>query len=357
MLKILDKYIIKKFLTTFFFMILVVMLLSIIFDLAERIQEFIERQAPLSTIMIDYYLNFFFYYANMFSSLILFISVIWFTSKMAQNSEIIPMLNSGKPRSRLLRPYMIATSVVVLISLAMNHFILPGANKKRLDFEEQYYRIRMIVSNYYAEINESETIFFRMYNSDDGYLESFGMAMRDESGNLKRLVKANKAYNEDGETWTLEGYLVRDIGPLNDKIRYGEFMDTIFPFSIEDMAHRDNIVETMDYKQLSEFIQREQRKGSDEVAKHQLSKYQRTSYPFAAFVLTLIGFSVSSRKSRGGIGAHLALGLLIVFAYIFFMQITSVAAINVGFPALLASWLPNIIFGVLALVLYRWSRT
>lgn len=357
MLKILDRYIITKFLTTFFFMILVVMLLSIIFDLAERIQEFIERQAPFSAIMLDYYLNFFFYFANMFSSLILFISVIWFTSKMAQNSEIIPMLNSGKPRSRLLRPYMIATSVVVLISLAMNHFILPGANKKRLDFEEQYYRIRMVVSNYYAEINESETVFFRMYNSDDGYLEFLGLTQRDDNGNLIRIVKANKAYNEKGNIWTLESYLIRDIGPLNDKIRYGEFMDTTLTFVIEDMAHRDNIVETMNYDQISAFIERERKKGSSEVASHQLSKYQRTSYPFAAFILTLIGFSVSSRKSRGGIGTHLALGLLIVFAYIFFMQITSVAAVNVGLPAILASWLPNMIFGVLALILYRWSRT
>jgi len=357
MLKILDRYIIKKFLTTFFFMILVVMLLSIIFDLAERIQEFIERQAPLSAILLDYYLNFFFYFANMFSSLILFISVIWFTSKLAQNSEIIPMLNSGKPRSRLLRPYMIATSVVVIFSFFIKNLFLRGQKKTRLDFEEQFYRIRMIVSNYYAEISDSETIFFRMYNSDDGYLEFLGMTQRDENGDLLRIVKANKAYNEEGNTWTLEGYMIRDIGPLNDHIRYGEFMDTLLPFVIEDMAHRENIVETMGYKQISDFITRERQKGSDEVAKHELSKYQRTSYPFAAFVLTLIGFSVSSRKSRGGIGAHLALGLLIVFAYIFFMQITSVAAVNVGFPALLASWLPNMIFGVLALVLYRWSRT
>ena len=338
-------------------MILIVMVLSIIFDLAERIQEFIENKAPLSAIMIDYYLNFFFYFANMFSSLILFISVIWFTSKLAQNSEIIPMLNSGKPRSRLLRPYMLATSVIVVISLIMNHFVLPGANKKRLDFEEEFYRIRMIVSNYYAELNENETIFFRMYNSDDGYLDAFGMTERDDQGNLIRLIRANKAYNTDSNVWTLEGYLIRDIGQLDDKIRFGEFMDTILPFVIEDMAHRENIVETMDFNQINAFIERERNKGSSEVASHELSKYQRTSYPFAAFVLTLIGFSVSSRKSRGGIGAHLALGLLIVFAYIFFMQVTSVAAINVGFPALLASWLPNMIFGLLAIILYRWSRT
>lgn len=338
-------------------MILIVMVLSIIFDLAERLQEFIEREAPISAIFRDYYLNFFFYYANMFSSLILFISVIWFTSKLAQNSEIIPMLNSGKPRSRLLRPYMLATTVIVVISLVMNHFVLPGANKKRLDFEEEYYRVRMIISNYYAEISAEETLFFRMYNTDDGYLEMFGMTQRDDTGNLKRIVKANKAYNEEGNTWTLEKYMIRDVGDMNDKIRYGEFLDTIFPFVIQDMAHRESIVETMGFKQIRRFIEQERKKGSDEVASYELKYHQRTSYPFAAFVLTLIGFSVASRKTRGGVGGHLALGLLFVFIYIFAMQVTSVAAINVGLPTLLASWIPNMLFGLLALGLYRWTRT
>lgn len=338
-------------------MILVVMVLSIIFDLAERLQDFIERKAPFYAILKDYYLNFFFYYANMFSSLILFISVIWFTSKLAQNSEIIPMLNSGKPRSRLLRPYMLATTFVVLISLIMNHFILPDANKKRLDFEENYYRFKMVVSNYYADVSTKETLFFRMFNSDDGFLETFGMTLRDDAGNLKRIIKATKAYNVKGKNWKLENYIIRDIGKLDDKIQFGPMKDTVFPFVISELAHRDNIVETMDYKNIQAFIKREKLKGSDEVASFELKYHQRTSYPFAAFVLTLIGFSVSSRKSRSGIGGHLALGLLFVFIYIFAMQITSVAAINVGFPTLIASWIPNILFGIIALALYRWSRT
>jgi lipopolysaccharide export system permease protein len=338
-------------------MIFIVMVISIIFDLAERLQEFLERQAPFSAIFRDYYVNFFFYYANMFSSLILFISVIWFTSKLAQNSEIIPMLNSGRPRSRLLLPYMLATTVIVFISLIMNHLVLPEANKKRLEFEEQYYRVRLIVSNYYAEIRTEETLFFKMFNSEEGYLENFGMTQRDKPGNLRRIIKAKKAYNLADNNWRLEEYLIRDVGVLNDEIRYGQFLDTTFSFQIQDLAHRENIVETMDYKKIKSFIEEERKKGSDEVATFELKYHQRTSYPFAAFVLTLIGFSVSSRKSRGGIGIHLAIGLLFVFIYIFSMQMTSVAAINVGFPTFLASWLPNILFGIIALGLYRWSRT
>jgi lipopolysaccharide export system permease protein len=338
-------------------MILVVMTISVIFDLSERLQEYIERKAPVSAIFMDYYLNFVFYYANMFSSLILFISVIWFTSKLAQNSEIIPMLNSGKPRSRLLRPYMIATSLIVFVSLIMNHFVLPDANKKRLAFEEEYYRIRMVMSNYYADLNPNETIFFRFYNSDDGFLESFGMTLRDDEGKIKKLVSAKKATFQEENTWRIENYLIRHVGHLDDRIIHGDSLDTTLVFSIGDIAYRDNIVETMDFNKLKGFIKRERARGSAEVTDYELKMHQRTSYPFAAFVLTLIGFSVSSRKSRGGIGVHLAIGLAFVFVYIFSMQVTSVAAINVGFPTLLASWLPNMIFGVFALGLYRWSRT
>ena len=338
-------------------MILVVMTISVIFDLSERLQEFIERKAPVSAIFKDYYLNFVFYYANMFSSLILFISVIWFTSKMAQNSEIIPMLNSGKPRVRLLRPYMIATSFIVFVSLIMNHFVLPDANKKRLEFEEEYYRIRMVVSNYYADLNPKETLFFRFYNSDDGFLEAFGMTLRNDEGKIEKYVSATRAYYKGNNTWRLDNYLIRNVGDLDDQIVHGDSIDTTFTFAIEDLAYRDNIVETMNFNQIQDFIAREKTKGKKEVAEYELKMHQRTSYPFAAFVLTLIGFSVSSRKSRGGIGVHLAIGLAFVFVYIFSMQVTSVAAINVGFPTLLASWLPNMIFGVFALGLYRWSRT
>jgi len=333
------------------------MSISVIFDVSERLQEYIERKAPISAIFMDYYLNFVFYYANMFSSLILFISVIWFTSKLAQNSEIIPMLNSGKPRSRLLRPYMIATSIIVLFSLLMNHFILPDANRKRLAFEEEYYRIRMVMSNYYADLNQNETLFFRFYNSDDGYLEAFGMTLRDDQGEIIKFVSAKKAHYEQNSNWRLENYLIRNIGDLNDKIYHGDSLDTLLGFAMEEIAYRDNIVETMDLNEILEFIDRERHRGSAEVIDYELKMHQRTSYPFAAFVLTLIGFSVSSRKSRGGIGVHLAIGLAFVFIYIFSMQVTSVAAINVGFPTLLASWLPNMIFGVFALALYRWSRT
>lgn len=160
MLKILDRYIIRKFLTTFFFMLGIIMLLAMVFDLSERLSEFINNQAPISAIILDYYGNFILYYGNMFSSMIIFVSVIWFTAKLAQDTEIIPMWNSGRPFHRFLRPYMIAATVLMLISLVMNHFILPRSNQTRLDFEEKYYRDAMSVEDYHAEYPGNQVVYF-----------------------------------------------------------------------------------------------------------------------------------------------------------------------------------------------------
>lgn len=353
MFKILDRYIIKKFLSTFFFMMGIIMLLAMIFDLSERLQEFIDKEAPVRAIIFDYYLNFIFYYGNLFSALIIFISVIWFTAKMAQNSEIIPMLNSGQPFRRIIRPYMVAATFLTVISLLMNHFVLPSANAKRLDFEENFYRLRLAVTNYHAEFPNGESVYFKVYNSDLGYIQDFYMEKWSEDNELEYFLNAKRLTLIEGKKWLMEDYFLRTVGPLNDKVEHGQSKDTVFAFGMDEFARRDNVVETMDYDELNAFIERERLKGNENVPSYELVKYQRTSYPFASYVLTLIGVAVSSRKSRGGIGVHIATGLAFVFMYIFAMQVTSVAAVNVGFPTLLAVWIPNIIFGIIGLVLYR----
>ncbi|MEO9257340.1 MAG: LptF/LptG family permease [Crocinitomicaceae bacterium] len=355
MLSILDKYIIKKFLSTFFFMMAVIMVLAMVFDLSERLGDFIEKKAPISAIIFEYYLNFIMFYGNLFSALIIFISVIWFTSKMAQNSEIIPMLNSGKPFTRILRPYMIAATLLTIISLFLNHIILPSANKRRLDFEEKYYRIRLAVDGYYAEFPHGENVYFSYYNSDDGYIQDFYIEQWNKNNKLDYFLEAKKAKFISKGKWHLEGVFTRKLGSLNDEIHSYKSLDTTFSFGIEDFAQRDNVVETMNYTELNNFIKREKAKGNENIPAFEIEQHQRTSYPFASYVLTLIGVSVSSRKSRGGIGAHIAIGLAFVFLYIFAMKITSVAAINVGFPPIIAVWLPNIMFGIVGLVLYKYA--
>lgn len=353
MLKILDRYIIRKFLSTFFFMMGIIMLLAMIFDLSERLQEFIEKEAPISAIIFEYYLNFIIYYGNLFSALIVFITVIWFTAKLAQNSEIIPMINSGRPFHRILRPYMIAATLLTVLSLALNHFALPLANKKRLDFEEKYYRVRLAVNNYHADFPNGESVYFRYYNSDLGYIQDFYLEQWNEKRTLDKYVTATKATYIGDFQWKLEDYFVRELGPQSDVIAHGAELDTVLNFDLSEFAQRDNIVQTMNYNELSRFIEKERLKGNENLPMYEIEMYQRTSYPFATYVLTLIGVAVASRKSRGGIGVHIAKGLAIVFIYIFAMQVTSVAAIKVGFPALLAVWIPNVLFGVIGLVLYR----
>lgn len=369
MLKILDKYIIRKFLTTFFFMLGVIMLLAMVFDLAERLSEFIDNKAPLSAIILDYYVNFLIYYGNTFSSMIIFISVIWFTAKMAQETEIIPMLNSGRPFIRILRPYMIGATILMLMSLVLNHFILPRSNKVRLDFEERFYRDRLLVENYHGEYPNHEFVMFTSYESTGAVINDFQVQKFDDQNNLIRIIKARTAAGKNGSKhWVLYDYFERQISPptkvineigeeelkfVPDKIVEGRIKDTVFQFKLDDLAQRENVAEAMTYSELSAFIQKEKSKGNANVPFYEIELYQRTSFPFATYVLTLIGVSVSSRKKRGGIGVSIAIGLLFVFIYIFAMKVTTVAAIKVGFPTIAAVWIPNFIFGIIAYFMYR----
>lgn len=335
----------------------IIMLLAMVFDLAERLSEFIDNQAPLSGIIFEYYLNFILFYGNMFSSMIIFVSVIWFTAKMAQDSEIIPMLNSGRPFHRFLRPYMISATILMVISLFMNHFVLPKANKVRLAFEEKYYRDAMYVEDYHAEYPGNQVVYFSSFSSEQNMVNDFVLEQWGEDKKLKYFIKARSAQNKQGtDTWVLTDYFERRVGYPNDVVHEGQKKDTIFKFRIEEMAQRDNIAEAMTYSELNGFIKREKEKGSGNVPMYEIELNQRTSYPFASYVLTIIGVSVSSRKKRGGIGISIALGLGIIFIYIFAMKVTTVAAMKVGFPAELAVWVPNILFGGIAYILYRFAQ-
>lgn len=357
MFKILDRYIIRKFLSTFYFMLGIIMLLAMVFDLSERLSEFIDNQAPLTAIVFDYYVNFILFYGNLFSSMIIFVSVIWFTAKLAQDTEIIPMWNSGQPFSRFLRPYMVSATVIMLISLVMNHFVLPKSNRTRLNFEEKYYRDAMSVSDYHAEYPGNQVVYFSSYYQEDKIVNDFVLEQWNSQHRLTYFLKARTAENIKGTNqWVLKDYYERFVGYPNDELREGSRKDTVFNFKIEEMAQRDNIAEVMTYSQLRAFIKREKEKGSGNVPMYEIELYQRTSYPFAAYVLTVIGVSVSSRKKRGGIGVNIAIGLLIIFIYIFAMKVTTVAAMNVGFPAYIAVWVPNVIFGAVAYVLYRFAQ-
>lgn len=353
-MNIIDKYIIKKFLTTFFFMLGVVMLFSTVFDISSRLGEFIDNKATVYAIVFQYYVNFIVYYGNTFSALIIFLSVIWFTAKMAQDSEIIPLLFSGKPFTRILRPYFIAATILALFSLVLNHFIIPRSNQIRLAFEEQYYRDRLFVENYHAEFPGNQIVYFGSYVSDLNIVNDLRIENWGKDGKISTFLSAKMARNKLGtNSWTIENFYIRKIGYPNDVIRNGSKLDTTFNFRIEEMAIRENRPETMTFSELKKFIAMEKRKGNPKIPDYEITLHQRTSLPFATYVLTLMGVAVASRKKRGGIGINIAIGLLFVFIYIFAMQIATVAAKNVGFPPLLATWVPNILFGIAGYIMYR----
>lgn len=357
MLKILDKYIIWKFLTTFFFMLGVIMILATVFDLSDKLSEFIANDASAYEVIFDYYVNFILFYSNMFSSMIIFVSVIWFTAKMAQDTEIIPIWNSGRKFGRFVRPYMIAATILMLFSLVFNHFIIPRSNHTRLAFEEKFYRNTISVQDYHAEFPGNTVVYFTSYSAENDIIHNLVVEKWSTDQKLISFVKATTAKNIHGNNWKLFNYYGRIVGYPNDQIFEGEKKDTVFKFQIDEMATRENIAEAMTYFELKDFIKREREKGSSMVPMYEIELYQRTSYPFATYVLTIIGIAVASRKKRGGVGINIAMGLGIIFVYIFAMKVTTVAALNLGFVASVAVWIPNILFGGVAYLLYRNVKT
>ena len=332
----------------------VIMLLAIVFDVADKLSEFIEKDATFYEIVVEYYVNFILFYGNMFSSMIIFVSVIWFTAKMAQDTEIIPIWNSGRKFSRFMRPYMIAATFLMLISLTFNHFIIPHSNKTRLEFEDKFYRRTLSAQNYHAEYPGNQIVYFKSYNGDNNVITGLTIEKWSDDGELTSFIKAGTAVNSPGsKKWKLFNYFQRQVGYPNDFISQGEEKEFTFQFSVNEMAMRENIAEAMDFFALRNFIERERLKGTSMVPTYEVELFQRTSYPFATYILTIIGVAVASRKKRGGVGINIALGLGIIFIYIFAMKITTVAAINVGLPAAIAVWLPNVLFGGVAALLYR----
>ena len=354
-MKKIDIYIIKKFLGTFFLSLILLLMIVVVFDISERLEDFLDKKPPLKEIIVDYYFNFLPFLANLFSPLFTFIAVIYFTSRMAYRSEIIAILGSGVRFRRLLFPYMISAAVLAMLSLYFNHFVLPDSNAIRLEFEEKYmrnpYENRDI--NIHRQLDPETFIYFSSYNSryNTGY--QFSMEKIHDGLRYYFLKADNIRWDSTINKWALENYFVRKINGMDELISTGAHLDTTFDFKPSEFSRRENRVEAMQTPELSAFIDEEQKKGSYLIPYYEVEKHRRSAYPFATFVLTLIGASVASRKVRGGIGWHIGMGLLIAFSYILFMQISTTFATNGSLPAAIAVWIPNVIYIFLALLMLR----
>ena len=349
----LDWYIVKKFLGTFFFTLALILLIVIVFDISEKIDDFLESEVTIKSIIMDYYLNFIPYFGNLFSPLFIFISVIFFTSKMANDTEIIAILNSGMSFRRLLKPFMISAVVLGVLSFVLGNFIIPSSNSERINFENKYLKSKRYsrAKNIHMQIQPGQYIYMESFNStrNIGYkftLENF------KNGKLASKLKSDYIqYDTLSHKWTINKYEVREFNDNGEIISNGTSIDTTLNLSAHDFTKRKSLVETMNMFELNDYIADEELKGSEQLVYHKIEKHKRVAFPFASIILTLIAVAIASRKTRGGIGIHLGIGILIAFTYILFMQVSTTFATNSNLAPALAVWIPNLCYMVLASVL------
>ena len=314
-----------------------------------------EKEAPVRAIIFDYYMNFIPYFATLFAPLFVFIAVIFFTSKMAVNTEIIAMFSSGLSFKRLMLPYFIASFVIAAFTFVLGNFVIPHANIKRLEFEEVYVHKSGSYSkrNIHMQVRPNEYVYMESYSNTGNIGYKFSLEKFNETGELESKLMADYVkWDTVQDKWKVHNYYIRNIYDGIETIEEGKDIDTVLNIFPKDFARGENFILTMDMKELKEFIDQQQLKGSENVIPYLLERYKRLAIPFSTFILTLIGVSVSSRKIRGGIGANIGAGLGLSFIYIFFMQFSSQFAISGALNPLLAVWMPNILFAIIAGILY-----
>jgi len=357
MFKIIDWYIIRKFLGTFFFAILLIISVAVIFDATERLDDFIEKDAPIKNIIFDYYLNFIPYFANLFSNLILFIAVIFFTSNLSSNTEIIAILSSGVSFRRLMLPYIISAAILALFSFSLSNFVIPPANKVRLAFTEKYLKnpFNNFDRNIHRQVQPGEFVYMESYNVNNQVGYKFSIEKFNEGRLVSKLLSDYVKWDNKLKKWRVFNYYIRNIDGMKETISRGQTIDTVFYLTPDDFNKRVEIVEAMNFSELNRYIKEQKMFGTANIDLFLIEKYRRTSFPFSAFILTIIGASIASRKTKGGTGLHIGVGILISFSYILFMQVSSQFAIGGDLNPLLAVWLPNIIFAFISVFVYYFT--
>jgi len=359
MLSILDKYILKKYLATFILMLLLFIPIGITINLAEKIDKILENQVPFSEVAL-YYLHFTIYFANLLFPLFLFLSVIWFTSKLANNTEVIAFLSSGVSFYRFLRPYMIGATIVCIGALFLGMYLAPMASKGFNEFKYEYLKKGKKdkdQTNLYRQINENDYIYVSYFSMETMSGRNFTLEHFEGNKLIYKIAAAQINYNEVDSSYTLKRYSIRHIGAHEDKLQIAQKLDTVFPFDIEDLTPVEYIAETLNYTELNKFIRKEKARGSTYINRYEVVRNKRWSTPISAFILTIIALAVSSKKRRGGMGINLLFGVGIGMIFIFFDKIFGTMAEQSDFSPIVATWFPNAIFAVLAVyLLYNAKR-
>ncbi len=357
-MKILDWYILKRYLGTFVTLLLLFIPIGITVNLAEKIDKILANEVPFIEVAW-YYLDFTVYFANLLFPLFLFLSVIWFTSKLANNTEIIAFLSSGVSFNRFLRPYLIGATLVCVAALVFSMYLAPEASKGFNEFKYKYLKrgkTAQETQDVYRQINDNEFIYATNFRPKTQTATNFTLEHFD-GNELEFKISANRLkFNEEDSTYSLYNYDKRIIGERKDQLISKSKIDTILPFEFDALTPVSYIAETLNYFELNDFIAQERRRGSGNINRYMVVAYKRWSLPVSAYILTIIAVSVSAMKRRGGMGANLAVGISIAFIFVFFDKVFGTIAEQSTFSPLLAVWFPNIVFGILAIILLRRAR-
>ncbi len=353
-LKKLDWYIIKQFLGTYIFAIILIISISVVFDINEKIDKFLKPEVQLKEIIFDYYLNFIPYFANLFSPLFTFIAVIFFTSKLADKSEIIAMLACGMSFRRLMLPYGISAGVIALATFVLNAFIIPPANVTRIDFQNKYIRNKAVdfARNVQLEVEPGVIAYFDRYDDKSRMGYRFSLEHFEDKHLISRLT-ANQIKYDSLYNWTVIDYMIRDFDGMREHISTGTRKDTTLTIIPSDFLISVNDNETMTTPELATYINRQKKRGIGNIQSFEIEYHKRYAAIMAAFILTSIGASLSSRKIKGGMGLNIGIGLGLSFSYILFTTVTSTFAINGFVSPMVAAWIPNIIYIFIAIYLYQ----
>lgn len=352
-IKKLDAYIIKKFIGTYIYSIALIISVSIVFDVNENLAKFSNNHAPLRAIVFDYYANFIPYFANLFSPLFVFISVIFFTSKLAGNSEIIAMLASGMSFKRLMRPYLISAALIAGLNFYLGAYVIPKGTVVRHDFESLYKnnKKKTSASNVQLQVGKGVIAYIQQY--DDVTKTGFGFSLdKFENKKLVSHMTANvvryDTISDSRYHWKAINYKIRDMRGMREKISSGMEMDTVIMMEPMDLVFSKGQQETFTSPELKRYIMKQQERGSSNVVQYEVEYHKRIATSFASFILTIIGVSLSSRKRKGGMGLYLGIGLALSFAYILLQTVSATFAINANTPPMLAAWIPNLLYFVIA---------
>ena len=353
--KKLDWYIFKKFMLTFVIALVLIIGIVIVFDISEKIDKFVANQAPLKAIIVDYYMNFIPFFVNMYSAMFVFISVIFFTSRMAANSEIIAILSGGISFHRMMVPYIVASAIIALVSLGLNLYIIPRSNQQRLLFEREFVKDkRTAVRDVHYQISPGEFVYVESFSTWNNTAYRFTLESIENNQIVSKLSAETATWDSLSGSWRLKKYFIRDYtSGMSDQVRSGGQLDTVIALTVDDFYRNAQTVQTLPYNELQSLIRTQQMRGDSNIMYAQIEKHNRWAMPFSCIILTIIGVALSSRKKRGGLGWNLALGIALTFSYILFQRFAQMFVYTGIMPPGLAIWIPNFLFAIIAAILYR----